>query len=258
MQTQENRCLSGEWDTMSVSANEGFHGFPEHAAKRFWSSHDGSRTARPAPSIPREPILRSLQLANREGRLVRGSTPAAVGRSPAALPRARAARGTRCTSGHGEGPVLSETVIARLTNDGEAKVIRSLLETYGIPSTLTYDVPNLVYPNNVGEIRLSVPAALQDEALRILAAHRRSAPASSDPLAAAPVAFPLPVALAALRPDDDEEDDDEGEDDDWDDEDDDDDDEGPGDGEEVEIDDEDVGDEDDDDLDEDDFFDDEE
>ena len=142
-------------------------------------------------------------------------------------------------------------MIARLTNDGEAKVIRSLLETYGIPSTLTYDVPNLVYPNNVGEIRLSVPAAMQDEALRILAAHRRTGPSASDPLAAAPVAFPLPVALAALRPDE-EEDDDGDDDDDWDDEDDEDDDEGPGGDEGVEIDDE------DDDLDDDDFFDDEE
>jgi hypothetical protein len=121
-----------------------------------------------------------------------------------------------------------------LTNDGEAKLVRSLLETYGIPASLAYDVPHLVYPNNVGEIRISVPLDLKDEALGILAAHREElAPPLAGACAAPPAAFPHPVPPAAARLGvDEEEEDDEDE---WDDEDDDGD--GDDDDEDAEIDD---------------------
>jgi hypothetical protein len=139
-------------------------------------------------------------------------------------------------------------------------VVQSLLGTYGIPSTLTYDVPNLVYPNNVGEIRVAVPEGLENEALGILAAHReRTDPQKDAALGDAPAAFPLPAPpLAVHRLGDEAEEDDDDDEDEWDDDDDEDDD-GDDEGEGLEVDDEDVGDEDDDeDDDDDDLFDDEE
>ena len=153
-------------------------------------------------------------------------------------------------------------------------MVQSLLETYGIPSTLSYDVPSLVYPNNVGEIRVSVPPALEEQAMRILAEQReRIAPLMAAALMstpafptngnghapAAPLVFPIPLPLTAspFNTDEEEEDDDE-DDEDWDDEDDDggdEDEEGT-----ASMDDEDLGKEedDDDDDDDDDLFDDEE
>lgn len=128
--------------------------------------------------------------------------------------------------------------------------MRSLLETYGIPSTLSYDVPNLVYPNNVGEIRVSVPEGLGDEALRILAAHRTRAASPLDASSAEPPkSFPASAPLSARTngEQEEEEEDDEDEEDDWDDDDED--------GGEEDLSDDD---EDEDELDDDDDLDDEE
>jgi hypothetical protein len=231
---------------MTTSNNEGFHGIPERTPRRIRSTADAPGTARTAPRVPRETFFRSLPVAYRQDRVPRRPDPAALGGAPAALHRSRAARGKRFAPGHGEGALLNETIIARLTNDGEAKLIRSLLETYGIPSTLTYDVPNLVYPNNVGEIRIAVPVSMEAEALGILAAHREGiAPEESAAPAEPPASSPHLVLLATPRLDDDEEEE-EDDDEEWDDEDDDDGDEG------------DEGDGDEDDLDDDDLFDDEE
>ena len=112
---------------------------------------------------------------------------------------------------------MNDSVIARLTNDGEAKLIRSLLETYGIPSTINYDVSNIVYPINVGEIRVSVPEGLEDEAMGILQAHRSRIPGPKVSALSAspslPVPFPTPLSSRAEGDDEDEEDDDDDEDD---------------------------------------------
>jgi hypothetical protein len=148
---------------------------------------------------------------------------------------------------------VTDRIIARLASDGEAKLVRSLLETYGIPSTLSYDMPGLVYPLTVGEIRVAVPEGLGEEALSILAAHqgpvaRPAGEIAVSALDALPFIVPFSEPLLAQRPaDDEEEEEEEDDDDEWEDGGDDDDDD--------EIDDEDGGDDDDDD---DDLFDDEE
>src|SRR5262249_44312958 len=133
--------------TMNLSIIEGFHGIPGRTpSPRIGSPADGPGAARPTSRVPGEAFVRSLPLAHRQDRVPRGADPAALGGAPAALPRSRPARRECLAARHGEGTLLKETIIARFTNDGEAKLVRSLLETYGIPSTLTYDVPNLVYP----------------------------------------------------------------------------------------------------------------
>ena len=69
---------------------------------------------------------------------------------------------------------MAETsVISRLSNDTEASLVRSLLESYGIPVTVSSDsLARAVYPTNIGEVCLSVPEELREEAIRILDAHR--------------------------------------------------------------------------------------
>jgi len=63
--------------------------------------------------------------------------------------------------------------------DSEASVIKSLLESYGIPCHAASEIPHSLYPltvDGLGEIRVYVPAPLAHEALRILSEHRRVHP----------------------------------------------------------------------------------
>jgi hypothetical protein len=61
-------------------------------------------------------------------------------------------------------------------SDGEAEMVRQLLEGYGIPCQVVSDVPHTVLPISVdglGEVRILVPADRLEEARRLLAEHRR-------------------------------------------------------------------------------------
>jgi ribose 5-phosphate isomerase B len=60
-------------------------------------------------------------------------------------------------------------------NQLEAQVIRSLLESEGIPATLRYESVGLVYGltvDGMGETRVLVPARLQSEAERVISLHQ--------------------------------------------------------------------------------------
>jgi len=68
-------------------------------------------------------------------------------------------------------------VVARTWTEGEASVIKSLLESYEIPCHYQSELPNRLYPvpaEGMGPIRIFVPAPLAEEAMRILDEHRRS------------------------------------------------------------------------------------
>lgn len=72
---------------------------------------------------------------------------------------------------------MSSVVLLRTTDDSEAELVRSLLESYGIPCNLSSDIPHSVYPLSVdglGEIRISVPEEAFEEAKTILEEHRKS------------------------------------------------------------------------------------
>jgi hypothetical protein len=72
----------------------------------------------------------------------------------------------------GRGGVL----LLRTWNDGEAAMIKQLLETYGIPCQIVSDVPHTVLPLSVdglGEVRILVPAERLEDAKNLLAEHRR-------------------------------------------------------------------------------------
>ena len=67
-------------------------------------------------------------------------------------------------------------VVATTSSESEAVVIKSLLESYGIGCHYTADNPQRIYPlsgDGLSDIRIFVPAAMADEARRILAEHRR-------------------------------------------------------------------------------------
>jgi hypothetical protein len=68
-------------------------------------------------------------------------------------------------------------IVARAWTEGEASVIKSLLESYGIPCHYQSEkLPSRIYPvsaEGLGQIRIFVPAALGQEASRILDEHRR-------------------------------------------------------------------------------------
>ena len=62
-------------------------------------------------------------------------------------------------------------VIARVWTEGEASVIKSLLEAYDIPSYYTPELPLRIYPASTEDeprIRIFVPAALADKARELL------------------------------------------------------------------------------------------
>ncbi len=67
-------------------------------------------------------------------------------------------------------------IVARAWTDSEAAVIKSLLEGYNIHCHYSSELPHRIYPMSVdslAQIRIYVPAALEQEALRILIDHRR-------------------------------------------------------------------------------------
>jgi hypothetical protein len=68
-------------------------------------------------------------------------------------------------------------VIARAWTASEASVIKSLLESYDIPCHYSSELPHRLYrvaADGQGQIRIFVPASLEQEAARILDEHRRS------------------------------------------------------------------------------------
>jgi hypothetical protein len=68
-------------------------------------------------------------------------------------------------------------VIARAWADSEASVIKSLLESYSIPCHYSSELPARLYrlpAEELGPIRIFVPASLAEEARRILDEHRRN------------------------------------------------------------------------------------
>jgi hypothetical protein len=73
---------------------------------------------------------------------------------------------------------LSEPVIiARVWAENEAFVIKSLLESYDIPSHFTSELPTRIYPvtaEGVAQIRIFVAAEHAQDALDILEDHRQS------------------------------------------------------------------------------------
>ena len=68
-------------------------------------------------------------------------------------------------------------LLVRTWSDGEAMLVRQLLQSYGIPCQVVSDVPHTVLPLSVdglGEIRILVPEARAEEARRVLADHLRN------------------------------------------------------------------------------------
>ena len=66
--------------------------------------------------------------------------------------------------------------LLRLWDDGEAELVRSLLETYSIPCRISSQIQHSIWPISVdglGEIRILVPPDRLEEAKEILAEHRR-------------------------------------------------------------------------------------
>lgn len=66
-------------------------------------------------------------------------------------------------------------VIFRTHSDIEATIVRGLLEAHDLPSVVSSTVTHSVFPlsvNELGEVRISVPAGLADEARRIIESHR--------------------------------------------------------------------------------------
>ena len=67
-------------------------------------------------------------------------------------------------------------VVATTSTESEAVVIKSLLESYNIGCHYMSELPHRIYPlsgEGLAEIRIYVPAAMADEARRILAEYRR-------------------------------------------------------------------------------------
>ena len=68
-------------------------------------------------------------------------------------------------------------IVARARTGSEAFVIKNLLESYHIPCHYASRLSLVIHPLNIqcpGEIRIYVPAALAQEAQRILDEHRRN------------------------------------------------------------------------------------
>lgn len=69
-----------------------------------------------------------------------------------------------------------ETIALRTWSDGEAALVHNLLQEYGIPSRVASDFPHALLPVSVdglGEIRIYVPTDRYEEAVELLAEHRR-------------------------------------------------------------------------------------
>ena len=76
-----------------------------------------------------------------------------------------------------EVPVASRETLALTTwSDGEAALVHNLLGEYGIPSRVVSDFPHTLLPlsiDGLGEIRIYVPTDRYEEAVELLAEHRR-------------------------------------------------------------------------------------
>src|SRR6185295_8799449 len=67
------------------------------------------------------------------------------------------------------------TIVFRGASEIEARVVRGLLETHGIPSLLSSDVPRSIFPlavDGLGDVRVAVRPEDADEAQRIIASYR--------------------------------------------------------------------------------------
>jgi hypothetical protein len=74
-------------------------------------------------------------------------------------------------------------VVFRSSGDVEAEIVRALLDSYDIPCSLNSDITHLAYPftvDGLGEVRISVPAPLAEDARAIIEAHRQQ-PGSDGP-----------------------------------------------------------------------------
>jgi putative signal transducing protein len=82
-------------------------------------------------------------------------------------------------------PVASRETLALVTwSDGEAALVHNLLEQYGIPSRVASDFPHTLLPVSVdglGEIRVYVPSDRYEEAVELLAEHRREGLGIAEP-----------------------------------------------------------------------------
>jgi hypothetical protein len=68
-------------------------------------------------------------------------------------------------------------VVARAWNESEASIIKSLLESYSIPCHYSPELPHRLYKvssEDLGQIKIFVPASVADEARQILEDHRRN------------------------------------------------------------------------------------
>lgn len=66
-----------------------------------------------------------------------------------------------------------DSVVFRTWSTQEAELVKGILELYGIPVRLDSDIAPMLYP--IGELRLLVPGAAEDEAHTILAGHLSTA-----------------------------------------------------------------------------------
>ncbi len=67
-------------------------------------------------------------------------------------------------------------LLMRTWSDGEAEIVRHLLESNGVPCQVVSDITHAIYPLSVdglGEIRIFVPEASLEEASAIIADHLR-------------------------------------------------------------------------------------
>ena len=70
-------------------------------------------------------------------------------------------------------------IIFRTHSDIEASIVRSLLESHGIPSIVSSDVPHSIFPltvDGLGEVRISVRADAAEDAQRVIDSHRTEVP----------------------------------------------------------------------------------
>jgi hypothetical protein len=66
---------------------------------------------------------------------------------------------------------LESSVIFQTWNDSEAELVRGILESHGIPCSVSSDITHHLVPltvDGLGEIRLAVPQEAAEEALRII------------------------------------------------------------------------------------------
>lgn len=74
------------------------------------------------------------------------------------------------------GSPSEERLLLRAWGESEALVVRQLLDQYGIRSRLVCDLSRAVMPLSVdrfGEVRVMIPVESYDEAVQLLAEHRR-------------------------------------------------------------------------------------